>query len=727
MHLIYTAMKIKNQYLKLISCAILCTTILNSNILAQDYPAIKTPLNQELLTLLTNEISGQTIFNNNVILAGAPWLRSEKEFSTTFFESKRIFEMVKDYGIETVELIKYPVDRPLTYAFEGEFWITSPEKRLVAKLGADAALVAGSSVTADISGELIYIPPMTTAEINKLQAGGKQDKYNGKIALLWSHARGNLASALDAAGIQAVVSFSSRDRYFDPNQVVYSSGSYGRGENLKVGFNVSWRQWSELMEDVESGKKLTVRCKTRVESKNNRYEIVHAWIPGTEPDKKGVVFTAHLFEGYTKRGANDNMGGCSVQLEILRALNKLINTGQIPRPRRNIYFIWPNEISGTYEFLKNHPGYSEKLSVNINMDMVTEGLRLNNSVLTMSECPNHTPSFFDGLSKSIFNYVWRTNDIVYLSGAPRGRRGGQYFPIPMMEKNGSLDAFRFFIHKSTGGSDHICFKNSSVNVPAIEYFTWPDYWYHADTDMPSKSDPTQMKRIAFIGAATALVSAHCTDEVLDGLLEETTEFGYTRISERELPDAIKMIKAANAENLASSSKKALSLINMAANREIEAVSSTYDICTDSPQAQKMIKNRIDQMELFKKSLNDQVLGFAGIRAREINTKKPLAIKPDPLEKKYKTIIPSLHSDIRGQVFSINSHQKYTNFIKDNPNHAGIKIAGNRRVSQAVLKYINGKRSISQITHSAEGETLTDLSIKDIAAYFDLLKEVAWIH
>jgi aminopeptidase YwaD len=100
-----------------------------------------------------------------------------------------------------------------------------------------------------------------------------------------------------------------------------------------------------------------------------------------------VVFTSHLFEGYTKRGANDNMGGPAIQLEILRALDHLIGTGRLPQPRRTIHFIWPNEISGTYEFMRRDPTLAEKLSININMDMVSEGLRKNNSVFTMSEAP----------------------------------------------------------------------------------------------------------------------------------------------------------------------------------------------------------------------------------------------------------------------------------------------------------------------------------------------------
>ena len=50
------------------------------------------------------------------------------------------------------------------------------------------------------------------------------------------------------------------------------------------------------------------------------------------------------------------MSGCVVQLEILRALHTLIAAGKLPRPRRTIYFLWPQEISGTYEFIKLHPG-----------------------------------------------------------------------------------------------------------------------------------------------------------------------------------------------------------------------------------------------------------------------------------------------------------------------------------------------------------------------------------
>jgi hypothetical protein len=523
--------------------------LLAGSVLAQPAPnaANRTPLEDALVARLANEVSGQTAYDNMVRLAGAPWQRDPREFTGTFYETQLLHDLVRGYGIDTVRIDRASGTRTIDYPAEAEFWVVEPARRLVARLGADAALVASGSQTADITGELIYVPPLNPDQVKQWLAGGAPASYRGRVALMWSHPREEVARALDAAGLQAVVSFNARDRYFDPNQVVYSGGSYQGRAHLKAGFTLSWRQWSELLEDVQSaGAPIVVRGRTRIAQYPDKFEAVYAWIPGTEPAAKGVVFTAHLFEGYTKRGANDNMSGVVVQLEILRALTRLIAAGDLPRPRRTIHFLWPNEISGTYEFIKRHPGIADSFAININMDMVGESLRKNNSLFTMSECPAYLPCFFDGLAGSILNYVWRTNDIVYLPDSPRGRPGGQYFPAPMVEKNGTTDAFRFYIHQATGGSDHLCFNNPSVGVPGIEFFTWPDQWYHADTDTPDKADPTELKRVAFIGAATSLVSADLSDVRLPGLLDAVSAFGYSRVAERDLPRALWLVDRATA-------------------------------------------------------------------------------------------------------------------------------------------------------------------------------------
>jgi hypothetical protein len=666
-------------------------------------------------------------FNNLMRLAGAPWVRDRKELAGTFFESQLLFDIVRGYGLETVKLERFPAATPnatFDYPLEGEFWMMEPEKRLLGRIGADAALISRGSKTADISGELIYVPVLTSEETKKIRDAGPQEKYQGKLALVWSLS-GDMATALDAAGLAGIVTFNAQDRYLDPDQVIYSSVSFDQAKNLKIGLAVSWRQWTELLEDVQLGRRIVVRAKAKIEKFPDRFEAVHAWIPGTEPEGKGVVFTAHLFEGYLKRGANDDMSGVVVQLEILRALNKLIGEGALPKPRRTIHFLWPNEISGTNEFIKQTPGFSEKLSININMDMVGEALRKNNSLFTMSECPSHLPSFYDGLAASVLNYVWRTNDIVYLPDAPRSRYRGQNFPNPMWEKNGSRDAFRFYIHRATGGSDHICFNNAAVAVPGIEFFTWPDQWYHTDTDTPDKADATEMKRVAFVGAATAWASAACSDEVADVLAETVSQFGYRRVAERDFPKAFACLEAATAATLGAETARALNFVRFGVKREISALRSIDEIATGGAAARTAVVNRIRQWELYGQGLKAQILGYAALRAKQLGAAAPKEPKADSLRVKCAAVIPAIAPAAKGKEFSLARFEPYQKYMKDHPD-AVKGIALPPQASSALLNFVNGRNSVAEIADDAAAELDLDVPLSAAAAYLDVLVAAGYI-
>ncbi len=193
----------------------------SSSIYAQP---LKTPLDQKILDILSNEISGQTVYNNEVFLAGAPWLRTPEEFTGTFYESEKIYEMAQRYGITTTRLERTDAEGSFEYPVNGEFWIEKPDKRLIAKLEADPALIARGSKSVELTADLVYIPPLSKERIDSLRSGNVKP-YEGKVALMWSHVRGNEAAALDSAGLRGVVSFNTRERYFDPGQVVYSRGS----------------------------------------------------------------------------------------------------------------------------------------------------------------------------------------------------------------------------------------------------------------------------------------------------------------------------------------------------------------------------------------------------------------------------------------------------------------------------------------------------------------------
>jgi hypothetical protein len=260
----------------------------------------------------------------------------------------------------------------------------------------------------------------------------------------------------------------------------------------------------------------------------------------------------------------------------------------------------------------------------------------------------------------------------------------------MWEKNGSVDAFRFFIHRATGGSDHVVFNNASVAVPGIELFTWPDQWYHADADTPDKADPTQMKRVAFIGAASAWAAANATDEVVTGLARAASEFGYGRVAERELPRALGYLEGVEAGTLEAQAARALNLVSFAVDREQGAIRSIEEIYTGSPAAKAAVGDRVQQWELYRAALKSQVLGYARLKAERLKVKPPVEAKPGPLELKLEAIVPAIHPDVKAKEFSLGSSAGYAKYLKENPD--GLKKLGltPAQASQA-LNFVNGRR------------------------------------
>jgi hypothetical protein len=248
------------------------TSAASGPVCGQRADLLETPLPNEVLLLLAEEVSGQEAFDNMVRLAGAPWLRTPEELSgeTNLFESEELYRMVRAYGIETVRLDRYDGPGSFTYPTEGDLWV---DGHRLGRIPGDPALIAAGSQTGEVSGRLIYVPQIPENQVPMLQAttASAPERYRGAIALMWTHPRGDLFRVLDQAGVRAVISFSSRERYFDPDQVVYSRGSYDQGRNLRLGMTISWRQWSELLEDVERGEEILVEARSVMESFPNRF------------------------------------------------------------------------------------------------------------------------------------------------------------------------------------------------------------------------------------------------------------------------------------------------------------------------------------------------------------------------------------------------------------------------------------------------------------------------
>ncbi|WP_117881221.1 M28 family metallopeptidase [Aureibaculum luteum] len=197
-------------------------------------------------------------------------------------------------------------------------------------------------------------------------------------------------------------------------------------------------------------------------------ENVVAYIKGTEKPDEYVVISAHYDHvgvkgGKVYNGADDDASGTTAVLEIAKAFQKAVKTGN--GPKRSVVFLHvTGEEIGLYgsKYYTENPIFPlENTIVDLNMDMIGR----------IDEKHKETPEF------------------VYLIGADKLSTELHEISEAVNEKytklaldytyNDEKDPNRFYYR-----SDHYNFAKN--NIPVIFYFNGVHEDYHKDTDTPDK-------------------------------------------------------------------------------------------------------------------------------------------------------------------------------------------------------------------------------------------------
>ena len=97
-----------------------------------------------------------------------------------------------------------------------------------------------------------------------------------------------------------------------------------------------------------------------------------AEIPGRVAPTERIVIAAHVQEP----GANDNASGVATLAEAgARAGARRFAAGRIPPPERTLTFLWLNEISGSRQWLQDHPDDAKNVRYMFSMDMTGEDVK----------------------------------------------------------------------------------------------------------------------------------------------------------------------------------------------------------------------------------------------------------------------------------------------------------------------------------------------------------------
>jgi hypothetical protein len=666
-----------------------------------DETAPKTLLPLSLLREIINEVSGDIALQNEIFLTGVNRNKLPEEYLQGHFETKFILQKLKEYGIKDSEIIELPKREDKTWDAEmGELWIVQPKKRKIADLKDIAASLCEGSSTADATADLVYVGPGYKEDFYK----GK--KVKGKILLVNGYTGGAQRIGVEKYGALGIVAYFSSHPEFDPDEVGW--GWVDSKKKKTFGFMISTRQGQELHDQLERGQKITVRAVCKTNMVPYKEEMVSALLKGKGSPQEELVFTAHLFEGFAKQGANDDVSGCVAILETARALKKLQDEGKIPSLKRSVRFLFVPEISGTADYIKKYPEIAKRFFADINEDMVGEAILKNHSYFCLITTPYSLPSYLNDAVASFVEWVGKTQR------DSLGEWGGG---IPIISPTGTRDPFYTAIDRFSSGSDHIVFVDGSVRVPAVFFIAWPDMWYHSSGDTPDKSDSTQLKRVAFLGAAAGLFLANAGPTEAEMITAEVMARGLARIG-KEQAWAESMIRLAEPKGIHTAYKESQNVIHQAVWREKEALASVRFFIKNDQSVEGILAARIKRIEEMGPQILQELEGVYHLRCgKEKIAPQKLVITKE--EIRLDALVP-VRTEKMGSIMDYyETMEKMSQKMKYTPPPQIMEADFELR------NFIDGKRSLLEIRNAASAE-YGPLPLTDVEAYMKYLKKLRMV-
>lgn len=663
-------------------------------------------LPKDVMAEIVGEASGENAWNMIMETGGYDKDRSAAEFADLFYETRFYLDKLKEYQFAGAELVKYPT-APSWDASEGELWEIEPIRQKLASYRDLTVLLATGSTTGEATGELVWVGLGRPDDLKGKDLAGKIVVTDGSVGAVHRLACGEMKAA-------GVVGIASSRALFDPLQLPWASIG-GRGETDpppgRFAFQVPPREGEYLKRRLLAGQKIRVQAKVVAEMRETTLQNLVWHIPGTDPGAGEIIFSAHLFEGFVKQGGNDDISGCASLVEIARTLKALIDQGRIPRPKRTIRFLMGPEFSGTGPWVKANQALMEKTLCNINLDMVGLLLSRSQSFFCLMRTTYGNAHYINDVMENYYRYVGEGN-------RERIQNRSNFYPVPLriVAPSGSDEPFYYSIETHYGASDHEVFNDWGVQVPGIMMITWPDRWYHTSQDHVDKTDPTQLKRVAIIGAAAAYTIANADDQMAMKIAGEIASNATRRLG-HEAMRGLEELNGATAGNLAAAYKLGRSYLEAAVVAEKNTLQSVNELATGSKPLGEYVasmQKTVDQVGASQLAILD-----AHLEATRRRLKAPaVTLELSPLEQRAAKLVPRPTAKVRA-----NGYRGYQEFIAQVPEEVRKQHPYGQAGDTAELSRLcNGRNSALDIKKALDAQSSRGPSdLQHVLNYLEILK------
>ncbi len=715
---------------KKLAIAAVCVLVLAAGAAAQYVPWLYwTFLPKAQMDEIVGEASGESAWNTVAEINAFNRQRFGDEFTGNFLETRVVVRKLREYGLEGVEVVTFP-GGPAWVAVKGELWETKPERQKIASINDMLPMLASGSATADVTAELVWVGRGSAKEIADAAVEGKIAVTEGSLMMVYA--------AVVSKGALGVVAISNSRPYFDPLQMPWAGIASRRrpgGPQAQPGqpgqappaappavqappqgfaFQLPVREGDILKRRLLANEKITARAQVASKSVEADLENVVCRIPGTDPAAGEIILSAHLFEGMQKQGANDNISGSACILEVARVLQTLVAEGRLPRPKRTIRFIWGPEFSGIGEWVKANPEIMDRTLCNINMDMVGEWLSKNKSFFCLMRTTYGRPHYINDVMENYYRYLGEGS-----RERIQNRSTASGVPVRVVAPTGADEPFYYSIETHYGASDHEVFNDWAVGVPGVMMIAWPDQWYHTSGDTADKSDPTQLRRAAVIGAAGAYTVASADAVAASAIAAETASNAIRRLG-HQLAVALEALNGAKADTLAEDHRYARGLLEAAIMNEKETLGTVLELAPGDAALSA------DIARLAKAVDGVGAAGLLALDARRASVAAKLGVKPLPsapaeLEKRAARIVPRPTAKVRQGGYR--EYQKYLSAVPG-PERLKYPVAGKDLVlaNQGELQLlVDGKHSALDIKKMLDAQNERRSTLQAVLNYLEILR------
>ncbi len=668
-----------------------------------------TLLPKDQMDEIVGEASGETAYSTIMETGGYTRNRKPEEYRTTFRESEYIYEQLKWYGVPGANIARMPARTDSTWnGIRGDLWEVSPERRKWISYTDNVFQLTQGSNCADVVAELVWVGSGSSEEVREASVDGKIAVGHGHVTSIHNNAV--------SEGAVGVVAISTSRNYIDPLQIPegrvrdFTCPETDEEIEAKFAFQMNIREGRHLRDRLKRGEKIVAHAEVETSYEPNELQNVEAHIPGKNPDETAVIFSAHIFEGLVKQGANDNKSGGAAILEVARVLNTLIEEGRLPRPERTIKFWWGPEFAGSRPWVAENFEDIKDAYSNINMDMVGEWLSLHNAYFCLMRTTFGNSHYINDVLENYYRFVGEGN-----RERIQNRRDFDKVPHRIVAPFGAEEPFHYSIETHYGASDHVVFNDFGVQIPGVMMIAWPDLWYHTSGDLVDKADPTQLKRVVAIGAAAAYTIANADDDMAHKIAGEISSNATRRLG-HQLVIAMEKINNSSAGDLEENYKKAVSLLEAHVANEKATLESVYELASERDAISDHVENLKETTggigEAHLRALESQMVS----KAVSLGT-EPVKISLSQLEEEADAVVPELVPE--AVKMGPNRLQEYMSEV---PEEKMEEYPVKTRINTGeVARLVNGENSVYMIKKMIDAQQEGTSELRDIFNYIERLR------